>query len=56
MQAWCLGCCDLIQQDKEAEHLLATQNIVTEQPSKRAEAEGMAYVPVNHDTTIPAHQ
>ena len=40
-QAWCCGCCDLIQQDKEAQALLAKEkSYVMEQPTKN---EGMNY-------------
>jgi len=47
LRGWCCHCCDLIQQDKEAEyHLLngsPDTNVINEQPEKQAET--MAYPP-----------
>ena len=43
LKAWCCGCCDLIQQEKEAEFLLGNESnqYVSEQPA--AVNQGMAY-------------
>lgn len=43
-QAWCCSCCDLIQQDKEAEHLMANAvgMEINTQPMK---TEAMSYAP-----------
>ncbi|MCJ1444430.1 MAG: hypothetical protein MMC23_004932 [Stictis urceolatum] len=41
LKSWCCHCCFLIQQDKEAEHLLAKEEqVVMQEPRKQ---EGMAY-------------
>ena len=45
-QAWCCNCCDLMQQDKEAEALLARERTVTHQPDLKTD--GMDYAPPAH--------
>jgi Cys-rich protein (TIGR01571 family) len=37
LRAWCCGCCDLIQQDKEAQYRLLNQTVTTKQPASHEE-------------------
>ncbi|KAL8792741.1 MAG: hypothetical protein Q9195_004628 [Heterodermia aff. obscurata] len=44
LKAWCCSCCDLIQQEKEAQHLLSIEkkDVTMQQPGKTV---GMTYGP-----------